>query len=82
MAKKQQAPPKEEAPKVKKTAKSLILKKSIHIPNVARGNDSKDHFMQGSTYLPGTTVTKEMIEAYENARKRVQGDTPIEAFCE
>ena len=72
--------PKVEAPKVAK--KKLVLRKTIHIPNVASGNDDRDHFVQGGTYGPGTVVTRAMVRAYDNARKRVGGETPIEAFCE
>ena len=87
MAKSNKPSPKtEEAPKeVKKTvapAKKLILNKTIHIPNVARGNDDRNHLVQGNTYGPGTVVTKAMIAAYEARRKAIGGETPIDAFCE
>ncbi len=75
------ATPKVEAPKVV-AKKKLVLRKTIHIPNVASGNDDRDHFVQGGTYGPGTVVTRAMVRAYDNARKRVGGETPIEAFCE
>ena len=78
-------PAKAKEPTKEKTVtakKKLILKNSIHISGVKRGKDGKDHMVHYGHYPAGTPVTQEMIDAYEINRKAIQGDTPIDRFCE
>ena len=66
---------------VQKPPEDLVLKRKIHIAGVSIFNDNKEHFVAGKTYPAGTTVTEEMVEAYNEAAKRLGGTTPIENFC-
>lgn len=76
----------QEAPKEKKEKKpqkaKLILNKTIHIAAFQQYADGKKHLVSGGTYGPGTVVTPAMVKAYNAAKARVGGETPIEAFCE
>ena len=84
MAKEQQkekkSPVKKKAPVVK-APENLILKGAIHIPGFSKYNDGKMHAVKGGHYPEGTIVTEDMVEAYEEARINLGGNTPITAFC-
>ncbi len=66
---------------VQKPVEDLILKNTIHIAGVQTYNDNKEHVVKGDHYPAGTVVTEAMVEAYEKARIKVGGNTPIESFC-
>lgn len=65
--------PKKE-PKVKKT--KLVLKKTLHIPQVKNGKVTR-----GEVLTPGTELTADQVKAYEKARNKQGGQTKIERFC-
>ena len=79
---KQPAKPKETKEKTVTAKKKLILKNSIHIAGVKRGEDGKDHMVSYGHFKAGTEVTQAMIDAYEINRKMIGGETSIERFCE
>ena len=65
----------EAKPKEKKT--KLVLKKTLHIPNI----NKKGNIERGEVLTPGTNLTADQVKAYEKARDKVGGQTKIERFC-